>query len=111
VQRSRNPTTDQDLITTSLFISLGTNLLGTGLMAVKGWFVHYIVTHRQKDLTPTYAQIGRKHARLMENLSFAKWKGEVIRSLFLLIETGAIWAAIQVRRVPSTKHRAAFINE
>ncbi|KAJ7249658.1 hypothetical protein C8J57DRAFT_1475177 [Mycena rebaudengoi] len=74
VQRSRNPTTDQHLITASLFISLGTNLLGTGLMALKGW----------------------KHARLMEHVSFAKWKGEVIRILLLLVETGAIWAAIQL---------------
>ncbi|KAJ7226718.1 hypothetical protein GGX14DRAFT_626851 [Mycena pura] len=71
VQRSLNPTTDQHLITASLFISLGTNLLGTGLMALKGW----------------------KHIRLMEHL---KWKGDVVRILLLLVETGVIWAAIQL---------------
>ncbi|KAJ7481872.1 hypothetical protein FB451DRAFT_1237424 [Mycena latifolia] len=70
-ERIRNPTTDQFLVTTSLFISLGTNLLGTGLMAAKAW----------------------THGNLM---SFAKWKDEVARILLLLVETGAIWAALQL---------------
>ncbi|KAJ7268260.1 hypothetical protein C8J57DRAFT_1612103 [Mycena rebaudengoi] len=74
VQRGRNPATDQHLITASLFVSLSTNILGTGLMALKGW----------------------KHARLMEHSSFAKWKGEVICILLRLVETGVISAAIQL---------------
>ncbi|KAJ6600750.1 hypothetical protein B0H10DRAFT_2196342 [Mycena sp. CBHHK59/15] len=73
-QRSRNPTIDQNLVTVSLFISLGTNLLGTGVMAVKGW----------------------RHRRLMAQMSFVEWKGEVTRILLLLVETGAIWAVIQL---------------
>ncbi|KAJ7493508.1 hypothetical protein FB451DRAFT_1214674 [Mycena latifolia] len=73
-ERSRNPTIDQQLITASLFISIGTNLLGTRLMAVKAW----------------------THGNLMTQLSFAKWKDEVARILLLLVETGAIWVAIQL---------------
>ncbi|KAJ7677621.1 hypothetical protein B0H17DRAFT_1078967 [Mycena rosella] len=71
-QRSHNPATDQKLITISFFISLGTNLLGTGAIA---W----------------------KHRRLVAQKSFLKWKrSEVTRILLLLVETGAIWAVIQL---------------
>ncbi|KAJ7463298.1 hypothetical protein FB451DRAFT_1562302 [Mycena latifolia] len=73
-ERSRNPTIDQHLVTTSMFFSLGTNLLGTGLMAVKAW----------------------THGSLMRQMSFAKWKDEVARILLLLVETGVFWAAIQL---------------
>ncbi|KAJ7478538.1 hypothetical protein FB451DRAFT_1242200 [Mycena latifolia] len=69
-ERSQNPTTDQHLVTASSFFSLGTNLLGTGLMAVKAW----------------------THGSLMTS---AKWKDEVARILLLLVETGVIWAVIQ----------------
>ncbi|KAJ7481855.1 hypothetical protein FB451DRAFT_1237356 [Mycena latifolia] len=75
-ERSRNPATDQGLVTTSFFISLGTNLLGTGLMAAKARFVH-----SSNGNAP---------------MSFAKWKDEVSRILLLLVETGAIWAALQL---------------
>jgi hypothetical protein len=39
VQRSHNPTTDEQLNTVGNFISLGTNLLGTGAIALKAWFL------------------------------------------------------------------------
>ncbi|KAJ7239458.1 hypothetical protein C8J57DRAFT_1528115 [Mycena rebaudengoi] len=65
-------------------------------MALKGWFVYYILIHRHKDLTLTSAHIGRKHARLMEHSTFEKWKGEVIRILLRLVETGVISAAFQL---------------
>ncbi|KAJ7481861.1 hypothetical protein FB451DRAFT_1237381 [Mycena latifolia] len=64
----------QYVITTSLLISIGTNLLGTGLMAVTAW----------------------THGSLMTQMSFAKWKEEVARILLLLVETGGFWAAIQL---------------
>ncbi|KAJ7481863.1 hypothetical protein FB451DRAFT_1237386 [Mycena latifolia] len=71
-ERSRKPTIDQHLVTTSSYFSIGTNLLGTGLMAVKAW------THGNTQM------------------SSVKWKDEVSRILLLLVETGAIWAAIQL---------------
>ncbi|KAJ7478494.1 hypothetical protein FB451DRAFT_1242133 [Mycena latifolia] len=64
-ERSQNPTTDQHLVTASSFFSLGTNLLGTGLMAVKAW----------------------THGSLITS---AKWKDEVARILLLLVETGFV---------------------
>ncbi|KAJ6613262.1 hypothetical protein B0H10DRAFT_2436582 [Mycena sp. CBHHK59/15] len=73
-QRSRNPTTDEQLNTIGNFVSLGTNLLGTGLIAVKGW--------RQR--------------KLMTQASLAKWRGDVPRILLVLVETGAVWAVIQL---------------
>ncbi|KAJ7358380.1 hypothetical protein DFH08DRAFT_1075483 [Mycena albidolilacea] len=74
VQRSHNPTTDEQLNTVGNFISLGTNLLGTGAIALKAW--------RQKQL--------------MGAASVKKWRGDVPRILMLLVETGGIWAVIQL---------------
>ncbi|KAJ7481870.1 hypothetical protein FB451DRAFT_1237418 [Mycena latifolia] len=71
-ERIQNPEIDQYLVTISVFFSLGTNLLGTVLMAVKAW------THGNTQM------------------SFAKWKDEVARILLLLVETGGFWAAIQL---------------
>ncbi|KAJ7481859.1 hypothetical protein FB451DRAFT_1237375 [Mycena latifolia] len=70
-ERSQNPTIDQHWVTTCIFCSFGTNLLGTGLMAVKAW----------------------THGNL---ITFAKWKDELARILLLLVETGTIWAALQL---------------
>ncbi|KAJ7480962.1 hypothetical protein FB451DRAFT_1556402 [Mycena latifolia] len=73
-QRSRNPTTDEQLNTISNFISLGTNLFATGVIALKGW----------------------QQRKLMTQASRAKWRGDVPRIMLVLVETGAVWAGIQL---------------
>ncbi|KAF7342380.1 hypothetical protein MVEN_01826900 [Mycena venus] len=73
VQRSHNPTTDEQLNTSGNFILLGTNIFGTGAIAAKAW--------RQNTL--------------MAKASI-KWKGDVPRVMLLLIEAGAVWAVVQL---------------
>ncbi|KAF8186149.1 hypothetical protein K438DRAFT_1039673 [Mycena galopus ATCC 62051] len=73
-QRSQNPTTDERLNTVTNFISLGTNLLGTGVIALTAW----------------------KQKQLMRETFLVKWRGNVPRILMVLEETGSIWATIQL---------------
>ncbi|KAF7355892.1 hypothetical protein MVEN_00918100 [Mycena venus] len=73
-QRSQNPTTDELLNTVTNFISLGTNLLGTGAIALTAW----------------------KQKKLMRETFLTKWRGDVPRILMVLVETGGVWAVIQL---------------
>ncbi|KAJ7609456.1 hypothetical protein FB45DRAFT_944505 [Roridomyces roridus] len=72
-QRSRDPQTDEVLNAVSNFISLGTNLVGTGAIFVRGW--------QQKKLMTEVV---------------GKWRGDVPRILHILVETGSMWAIVQV---------------
>ncbi|KAJ7205061.1 hypothetical protein GGX14DRAFT_397996 [Mycena pura] len=70
-----SPGTDVNLSTAANFLSLGTNLLSTGFIAVKAW----------------------KYFQLLDGT----WRDKIRRSratqiLLVLVETGVVWAVVQI---------------
>ncbi|KAK7059610.1 hypothetical protein R3P38DRAFT_2679174 [Favolaschia claudopus] len=73
-QRSANRSTDEEINTSSIVISLSTTVIGTAVIWVVAW----------------------KHSRAMSQPSLFRWRGDVPRILLVLVETGFIWAAVQL---------------
>ncbi|KAF8209758.1 hypothetical protein K438DRAFT_1959987 [Mycena galopus ATCC 62051] len=72
--RSSDRSTDQTVNTLSVVTSLIINVVGTVAIGVLAW----------------------RHNRTMSQASILRWRGDVPRILFVLVETGFIWAFVQV---------------
>ncbi|KAJ7651427.1 hypothetical protein FB45DRAFT_1051152 [Roridomyces roridus] len=73
-QRSSNRATDQVVNTVSIITSLAINVIGTIAIAVVAW----------------------KHHRTMNQAAITRWRGDVPRILLVLVESGVVWALIQI---------------
>ncbi|KAJ7815768.1 hypothetical protein B0H13DRAFT_2380874 [Mycena leptocephala] len=87
-RRSTDRSTDQTINTVSVVTSLIINVVGTVAIGVVAW----------------------KHNRTMTQAAILRWRGDVPRILLVLVETGFIWAFVQliyiilqyVNKVPAT---------
>ncbi|KAF7374169.1 hypothetical protein MSAN_00298700 [Mycena sanguinolenta] len=88
-RRSADRSTDQTINTVSVVTSLVINVVGTVAIGVVAW----------------------KHNRTMSQAAILRWRGDVPRILLVLVETGFIWAFVQlvylilqdVNKVPATR--------
>ncbi|KAF7368018.1 hypothetical protein MSAN_00867600 [Mycena sanguinolenta] len=88
-RRSTDHSTDQTINTVSVVTSLIINVIGTVAIGVVAW----------------------KHNRTMAQAAIPRWRGDVPRILLVLVETGFIWAFVQlvylilqyVNKVPATR--------
>jgi hypothetical protein len=99
--------TDLKLGTAANYLSLGTNVMGTLCIAVKAWcalFLHFPPVEPDLLLPPT-----RQHHKLMNATANKNLRNPspVTRIMFILVETGAFFAALQVSNSCSSTNPAS----
>lgn len=101
--------TDLKLGTAANYLSLGTNVMGTLCIAVKAWWALFL---HSPPVEPVLVPLPtRQHHKLMNATANKNLRNPspVTRIMFILVETGAFFAALQVSNSCSSTNTASSL--